>query len=346
MGVGHFSSAKPRRLYRDAATWVLEVERLVPLDERVLRPTIQRLTGTEVVLFQLANSDEGRALVSDARRLMADASSESASYEAEEGRWIPAAFVAQMSPSKHRARRDEGAEHAALVGLAAPSLELTLMREEIRELRASQERLQRRVAHLEREPNGAPTHAIADVREKAPAVAETKPRVAPKAASPGHRAPAFPVHLPTADALVAQMSAMTGEKSKLTVSKKPLDLGAKDLWTCLLTDDAKNVVGAIVANLEAVISQGAQLMLLPEHEVAEQIKTRSPNEAVTSAMSEILNVCIAAFNAVPENLHVRTLPIEPLPAEHAEWLTTPGPRLDLADTSGAALAFVLKGEGT
>jgi len=178
---------------------------------------------------------------------------------------------------------------------------------------------------------------------------EAKAAVA--APAPEAKAPAAPlkaayaIALPTSDALVAQMSAMIGEKSRMTVTKKPLDLTSKELWVSAVLDDANNVVGAMVANLEAVVAEGAHLMLLPEHEIAEQIKTRAPTDAVTEAMAEILNVCTAAFNAVPDNIHIRAVPLAPVTPELADWLKTPGPRLDLVDGMGA-LTFVLKGEGT
>jgi len=63
-------------------------------------------------------------------------------------------------------------------------------------------------------------------------------------------------------------------------------------------------------------------------------------------MSEIMNVSTAAFNAVPDNLHIRAKEIAQLDLATAEWLKTPGPRLDLAGGRGAALSFVLRGEGT
>jgi hypothetical protein len=377
VGVSSFTNAKPKRLYRDASNWVLEIERLVPLDDRVLRPTLQKLVGSEVVLFQLANSDEGRSLLGDARRLMAENAADDASYECEEGRWIPAAFLAQISPKYRPVVRGDAPVHARPAALAAPTLEITMLREELRELRTAHEKLQRRVAYLERnggggvaaddgarERDGRPAPSI---RGRAPNAVETKakaasptagvgaaPAPAPAApAAPASEAklpaaplkPAYAMKMPTPDALVAQMSAMIGEKSRLSPTKKPLDLTAKDLWVSLMIDDAKNVVGAMVANLEAVVSEGAHLMLLPEHEIAEQIKTRTPTEAVTSAMAEILNVCTSAFNAVPDNLHIRAVPLEPVTPEMAAWLKTPGPRLDLGDGQGA-LAFVLKGEGT
>jgi hypothetical protein len=254
--------------------------------------------------------------------------------------------------------------------LAAPALELTMLREELRELRTAHDRLQRRVANLERGMGGAP--ADADARDMAPrsvpggyvaragapapepksragvvsagaAAAPAAPAPEPKVAAPIKAA--YPVALPTPDALVAQRSAMIGDKSRMAVTKKPLELTARGLYASMLLDDANNVVGAMVANLEAVVAGGAHLMLLPEHEIAEQIKARAPSEEVISAMTEILNVCTAAFNAVPENLHIRAVPLEQITAEQAAWLKNPGPRLDLVDGLGA-LAFVLKGEAS
>jgi hypothetical protein len=378
VGVSSFTNAKPKRLFREAATWVLEVERLVPLDERVLRPTTQRLVGVEVVLFQLTNSDEGRALLGDARRLMTENAAGDASYEADEGRWIPAAFLEQVSPGRRSPARApaDGVPRDRPAALAAPALELTMLREELRELRVGHDRLQRRVAQLERGGGGVQEEAaVASLRggRPVPATIETKPKpvgatppsagatppsagatpAAAAAAAPasepkmpaGAPKAAYALGLPTPDALVAQMSAMIGDKSRLAVTKKALDLTAGGLWASMLTDDAHNVVGAIVANLEAVVAQGAHLMLLPEHEIAEQIKTRKPSEEVTSAMAEILNVCAAAFNAVPENVHVRAAPLEAVTAEQAAWLKSPGPRLDLGDGQ-AVMAFVLRGEET
>jgi hypothetical protein len=360
VSIGHFTNARPKRLFRDPAqaSWALEVERLVPLDDRVLRPMTQTLVGNDVVLFQLANCEEGRPLVGDARRLMSEPAGDDASYEVDDGRWIPAAFLTQITQRAAGTARGRGMDEAPVKapGVVASSLELTLLREEMRELRAAYEKLQRRVAHLERSGvvGGTPAHEVEhEVRSAPPRAAPAAGGRAARAARAEKPAPATPapppptkpvggMALPTADALGAQLSAVIGQKSKLLLTKKPLDLSSKELWGTPMLDDSDVEVGSMICNLEAVVTQGALLMLLPESEIAEQIKNRQPSEEVASAMAEILNVATAAFNNIADNPHIRAGTFGPFSRD--ERLKTLGPRIDLADGNGAQIAFVLRGE--
>ena len=153
MGVSHLATAKPKRLYRDGDQWVLEIERLMPWSDRILRPTTQRLVGEDVVLFQLDNSEDGRALSSDARRLMADGEARQSSYAVMDGWWVPTAFADQVAPIATPRERPAIVQKAP--ALSAGSLEVHLLREDLRELKAAYDRLARRVTTLEKNPRAA-----------------------------------------------------------------------------------------------------------------------------------------------------------------------------------------------
>lgn len=340
--MSQLASAKPKRLYRDEADWVLEIERLVPIDDRILRPTTQKLVGEDVVLFQLGNSEDGKALVNDARRLMSEGAGLGASFAVMEGRWVPAEFASQVELPAPRAKRQASPPNEP--ALIAKSLELAMLRTELKELRAAYERLQRRVGELER-GIGAAAPRDPDV----PPAAHAEPPQAPPAveAAPSVPEPAEPAHepslkLPPPDALATQIVALTGEKTTMTVAKKPLDLRQHGHLMCSVIDDGDAEVGAMVVNLEATVIKGGRLMLLPDDEIAERLESRSASEEIASAMGEILNVLTAAFNALPGCIHVRTRAIEPVDTTKHGWLTAPHSRLDLGDAQGCVMAFLVK----
>lgn len=343
MGVSQINNAKPKRLYRRDAQWVLEVERLMPWADRILRPTMQKLVGEEVVLFQLGSSEDGRALASEARRLMNESGDEATSYAVVDGRWVPAAFASQVEPPPPESRPRPQRPAA----LAASSLEIYMLRDDLRSLRAAHDKLVARVAELERgviAPMPLPIASAPKVpSQHAPAPVAVVDEM--DVSDVADDAPVEPtLQLPALDALAAQVVAMTGERAAMTAAKKPLDLDSRELFVCWITDDADATVGAMIANLEAVVTKGAKLMLLPDHEIAAQLKSRVPTEEVTAAMGEIFNVIASAFNAMPESVHVRTQPIEALSAADHAWLRAPKSRVDLGDAQGCLMTFAIKPE--
>ena len=379
VSIDALASAKPRRLYRDAGAWVLEIERLVPIHDRILRPMLQRVSGDEIILYQLENSDEGRLLASAAGRLMRAATEGSKSYEVLDGQWVPSALAESgqvMRPQyTSPARGDVATQDASRDWLRTQG--------ELLALRAAYERLVRRVSDLEKRVvvqeaelhrfgAGGPSSSqvrsapiplsLPDASPSAGRVASQAPVAASQPASvveaslgsPAASMPDAigepavtsgplsppPLKMPDLFEFVERLKALVGDKIDASVCGEPLALTVAELYASPLVDDADAVVGLLVADLTAVVSLGANLMLLPQAEIDEQLKLRVPTEEVTSAMSEVFNTLSGAFNLVEGNAHVRTRALAPFAPSDFAWLETLARRLDIVDNSGGRLTFI------
>ncbi len=382
VSIDALASAKPRRLYRDAGAWVLEIERLVPIHDRILRPMLQRVSGDEIILFQLENSDEGKLLASSAGRLMRAATEGSKSYEVMDGQWVPSA----LAESGQILRPQYTPNMRADVATQDSSRDWLRTQGELLALRAAYERLVRRVSDLEKRvvvqeaelhrfgtagatPAGVPVaqsvsampfaqsaiapkaQSVAAVAGAEPTAASIAPAVAPAAASiapaveaapvaPPAEAEPAPLKMPALEEFVERLKALVGDKIDASVCGQPLALSGSGLYASALVDDADGEVGVMVADLTAVVSLGANLMLLPQAEIDEQLRSKEPTEEVTSAMSEVFNTLSGAFNLVPGNAHVRTKALAPFAAADFDWLAASARRLDIVDNSGGRLTFV------
>lgn len=103
----------------------------------------------------------------------------------------------------------------------------------------------------------------------------------------------------------------------------------------------EEVIGAIVVDLKAVVSQGGTLIMLGESALDEMVESASPSDDVIDAMKEVVNVQSRCFNDVEGNPHVRIgefRKVEPTD----DWLSTTAHRLTLLDRFGGRTLLLSK----
>lgn len=84
------SNHRPVWIGRVDGAWTLDVECLVPVSERILRPTTQRVRGEDAIVAYLDGRADSRPLVAGVRALFASATgddNQSAGWEPREGQW-------------------------------------------------------------------------------------------------------------------------------------------------------------------------------------------------------------------------------------------------------------------
>ncbi|MEM7604831.1 MAG: hypothetical protein AAF411_05685 [Myxococcota bacterium] len=140
------------------------------------------------------------------------------------------------------------------------------------------------------------------------------------------------LQFPSAEEYARGLSSLIGEPVKLEDGEAwPVDEGT--YVTELITDDDE-VVGAIVADLKAVVRQGGTLMMLGEEVLAEMEDTGIPSEDAVEAMQEIVNVQSRCFNDIPGNPHLRIRGFGTLDPEKDAWMTGSVHRTGYVDEFG------------
>jgi len=359
------NAGTPARLVCRRGTWILEIERLVPIDRNVFRPATQRFEGTEAVLQYLKRTSDNPALANAASQLIRATRAEDCAFEALDGEWVPS----------HARVKPLSSHPSAAAGVAAAVAEL---RAELTLLRASHNGLCERVLQLEAKLSGVqaaretisftsvPPYASPKISEAAqamqPSEAPGLERIRAEAASLPAQAPALPVagpslpaeeeapaepgvKLPSALAVSGCLRALLGrplparQKRPLTFPPEP----EVPCWFSILVDDSDREVGAIVADLAATITLGGALMMLPEPELDAQRAAQTPSEDVISAMDEVANNLTVTINQQPDGAHVRARPSKPLTPDSLEWAKTPTRALELElDREGGRLYLLVR----
>lgn len=133
------ASATPARLLcRRGGRWALEVTRLIAVDNHIFQPRSQRVEGSEAILQQLKRSVDSGLAQSAAQLMRSVRSDEERSFDAVDGEWVPV-----MSNGSNDSV-NEALQHTSALELA-----LAELRAEVLMLRASHQRLRRRVEALE-----------------------------------------------------------------------------------------------------------------------------------------------------------------------------------------------------
>lgn len=129
------SSATPSRLLCRKGRWQLELTRLIAVDNHIFQPRNQRVEGAEAILSHLKRSVDVGLAQSAAQLMRSMRGDEERSFNAVDGEWVP------MMPSNGETGNDGQ--------VSALELALSELRAEVLMLRASHQRLRRRVEVLE-----------------------------------------------------------------------------------------------------------------------------------------------------------------------------------------------------
>lgn len=108
----------------------------------------------------------------------------------------------------------------------------------------------------------------------------------------------------------------------------------KHIFMAQLIDDDDNVIGGMIADLQALVRLGGGLLMMPDEVINEQLEAMEPEEDVIEAMSEVFNTASSLINEIEGNPHVRVTPVEPLKFSENDWLESPPLRIDMEHEDG------------
>lgn len=382
------SNHRPVWLGRVDGAWTLEVECLVPVSERILRPTTQRVSGEDSIATYLDGRADTRPLVSAARALFALSSGDEGpaeGWEPREGQWRQTSTRPRAAEGVRASAATSGAETSAdaqgrLRALMRRVAQLEERREDVTHLSEMVRQLMNRVTELEgraagtlqvplgaqavasagaaragvltldptsvNPPGAVPSMAPAAVTSPAGAAPARAPNVVIQPARNEKPSRAGKIQkLPNPRDISSSLSKLIGDKFTATASRKSstvFDATAPKHYLCMVVNDQQEVLGAIAGDLRSTVMLGGGLMLMPQHDLQEQLNAGEPNEDVIAAYSEVFNTLSGLISQMTGNPHVRANFLEPFDAKAHGWMTSPHLRVDLDDSMGGRISMMAR----
>lgn len=363
--------ARLLRLGRVGAVWVLELEALVSVRERILRPTRHTLEGAPAVLAWFQGRPDLRALGAEAEAMVQrNEALEDAplGLEPRDGRWTKVLPRPGIDPL--RTRGDSGGARDRLLPVGEGD---GIGQRDLAVLRVTLDRLMRRLGTIEQRLEGAAKSE--DVTRQLDSLSEAQLRLAERVAKLesavqhgaviSHAEPAKDA-APHAPAAAAEAAKEQGARALRLPQTRDISLTMKKLigdryavhdwrkentrfdalttpwYISALIDDQSNVVGAMMGDLLSTVNLGGGLMMLPAGELKEQLQAMEANEETAAAYSEVFNTLSSLVNAIQGNTHVRTTYLEPLDLSKHPWINDPAHRLEMEDSTGGRMVFLAR----
>lgn len=362
--------ARLLRLGRVGAVWVLELEALVSVRERILRPTRHTLEGAPAVLAWFQSRPDLRALGAEAEAMLQrNEALEDAplGLEPREGRW--AKVLPRPGIEALRTRGDSGAPRDRLLAVGDGD---GIGQRDLAVLRVTLDRLMRRLGTIEQRLEGAAKSE--DVTRQLDTLSEAQLRLAERVAKlesavqhgaviahaepakdAAHHAAAAAeaakeqgaraLRLPQTRDISLTMKKLIGDRYAVHDWRKDntrFDALTTPWYISALIDDQSNVVGAMMGDLLSTVNLGGGLMMLPAGELKEQLQAMEANEETAAAYSEVFNTLSSLVNAIQGNSHVRTTYLEPLDLSKHPWINDPAHRLEMEDSTGGRMVFLAR----
>ncbi len=361
--------ARLLRLGRVGAVWVLELEALVSVRERILRPTRHTLEGAPAVLAWFQNRPDLRALGAEAEAMVQrNEALEDAplGVEPRDGRWTKVLPRPGIEPL--RTRGDSGGARDRLIPVGDGD---GIGQRDLAVLRVTLDRLMRRLGTIEQRLEGAAK--TEDVTRQLDALSEAQLRLAERvaklesavqhgaviahaepakdaaaqthAAEPAKEQGARALRLPQTRDISLTMKKLIGDRYAVHDWRKEntrFDALTSPWYISALIDDQNNVVGAMMGDLLSTVNLGGGLMMLPAGELKEQLQAMEANEETAAAYSEVFNTLSSLVNAIQGNAHVRTTYLEPLDLAKHPWLNDPAHRMEMEDSTGGRIVFLAR----
>jgi hypothetical protein len=107
-----------------------------------------------------------------------------------------------------------------------------------------------------------------------------------------------------------------------------------------LVDDAGEVQGGVLCDLEAVARLGGAYLAMSQADIEAQIAADHPGEDIVSAASDICNTLCGLVNDVRGNPTVHSNPLSPFEAGPPIWIDSPGTRVVCVHPGGGTVAFL------
>jgi hypothetical protein len=210
-------------------------------------------------------------------------------------------------------------------------------------------------AHADDAPRGASArHHERDDRTsdaEGPAAGDADERAYSDAGQPGADDADDPARAETSDALrFPALGLITDALKQLCGHEIPLKemRNAPSPWldspsrfhASWFVDDAGEMQGGVVCDLEAVARLGGAYLAMSQADIEAQVAAEHPGEDLVSAASDICNTLAGLVNDVRGNRPVRASPLSPLEAGPPPWLDSPGTRMVCMHPGGGTVAFV------
>lgn len=362
--------ARLLRLGRVGAVWVLELEALVSVRERILRPTRHTLEGAPAVLAWLQARPDLRGLCAEAEALVQrNEALEDAplGLEPREGRWAKVLPRPGIDPLRTRGDNSGARDRLIPVGDGDG-----IGQRDLAVLRVTLDRLMRRLGTIEQRLEGAAK--TEDVTRQIDTLSEAQLRLAERVAklesavqhgaviphaeppkeTAAHAAAAAEsakeqgaraLRLPQTRDISLTMKKLIGDRYAVHDWRKDntrFDALTSPWYVSALIDDQNNVVGAMMGDLLSTVNLGGGLMMLPAGELKEQLQAMEANEETAAAYSEVFNTLSSLVNAIQGNTHVRTTYLEPLDLAKHPWIQDAVHRLEMEDSTGGRMVFLAR----
>jgi hypothetical protein len=364
---------EPLRLLRKRGNWMLEVTRLVAIDQHVLRPERRRVNGTDSVVRHLKERCAPSLVREALDLLIGDDDGTDRAFELDGEHWIQ--------------QQDDSTGEAAGAGNAALLAMISELRTELTTMRVLHEALRGRMAALERRslqmppadygrtalrgaarrelaaaslrPAARPPSAAppADSPSIAPAPlaggpvgpggplaqlgeARTQaagagpvPATAPTALEPA--APARPaLTMPTHADVATCLKQLLGVDAELRHEKGNLPKDLDAFYVSRIVDSKDEEVGAILLDLRGGVELGGRLLGFPAAAIEEQANAE-PSADILDAMNEVTNNLGGFVNRANPDLRVRVRPLEKFSSVEFGWLPQNTARIgDTTKTGG------------
>ncbi len=147
--------------------------------------------------------------------------------------------------------------------------------------------------------------------------------------------------LPEVEDYLDGLRGLVGDEIGLSADEGRPNLG--DGWFMSpLVSPSGEVIGALVADLQATVRQGGGLIMLPESELDEMKAAGAASQDVLDAMGELFSVQSRYFNDIEGNPRVEVGAFGAVNLEEHPWLTNPAGRSDFVDSFGGRTVVLSK----
>lgn len=354
------SGGTPKRLLHRQGQWTLEVVRQVAVDRSVYRPQTQQIEGPDFILKYLERNAQFRGLANSAGLLLRTPFGENnKSFDAVNGEWVPSVLAPSYLDQLKRRQRNNALEKQRV--------QLLSVQTECLRLRHSHAQLLRRVEDLERMLAGGaqvspahlanPASRAADAQPaeahasapQAPALESAAAVVAPAESASEVSAKeeaeprAFtPIKLPPSSDFIRCIEQLIGGDVTAKEVTEPLDVSQASHWLSTIVDEHDNEVGAVIMNIQATVSLGGTLLMIPEDELKAQVASMKPSEDSLAASSEVCNALTGSVNSLDGNPSIRSNFMEPADLAKHGWLAKPSLTITLHDSFGGKTAVLAR----
>lgn len=337
----------PKRLIEAEGAWTLEVARQVAVERNVYRPELRKLSGREAILTYLRQDPQHEHLAHGALELLRlQGDGKPRRYEAVNGEWVPAEFLAKYTGPRKPQAQTAPSERAKLVAVQAECLRLRHVVSDLSLRVAYLEKLLTQGAAALPAPVSAPPRAEISAPAYEPGHARASVAPPPSADVEAPRsasiAPGARLDMPSPQDLIRCLEQLIGSDVSAAESKAHLAPNESALYASILSDASGAVVAAILMDLRAVVYLGGTLLMIPESELGPLVTNGAPSEDCLAASSELCGSFSTRIASAGKNPNLEAAPLAPLSGAQLSWANSGSNQLTLQDNMGGRTTIVLR----